>query len=106
MEDISRLYWLPILMTPKTKANFTKWAIAYKAKNFQRSPDEILTQSQQLAIAIYKEIPADGSFIKAEAICTKLNRKPSQVTEILGLIKESWDLKSSKNNKEGGYTRL
>lgn len=90
-------------MTPATKANFTKWAIAYKAKNFERSPDEILTQSQQLAIAIYDKIPADGSFIKADAICTKLKRKPSQITEILGLIKDPWHLKSSKNNEHGGY---
>lgn len=94
-------------MTPKTKANFTKWAIAYWKKNpdLLRPPDEILTQGQQLAIAIYSEIPADGSFIKAEEICTKLNRKPSQIKEILGLIKDPWDLKSSKNNEHGGYTR-
>ena len=92
-------------MTPATKANFTKWAIAYKAKNFERSPDEILTQSQQLAIAIYDKIPADGSFIKAEEICTKLNRKSSQVTEILGLIKDPWDLKRSRSRTIGGYAR-
>jgi hypothetical protein len=92
-------------MTPKTKSNFTKWAIAYKAKNFQGSPDEILTQSQQLAIAIYNEIPADGKFIKASAIAKNLNRKSRQVNEILGLIKEPWDLKSSTNNQNGGYGR-
>lgn len=94
-------------MTPKTKSNFTKWAIAYwkKNPNLLRSPDVILTQSQQLAIAIYNEIPADGKFIKASAIAENLNRKPSQVTEILGLIKGSWHLKSSKNNEHGGYAR-
>jgi predicted transcriptional regulator len=92
-------------MTPTTKANFIKWAIAYKAKNFQRSPDEVLTQSQQLAIAIYDEIPTDGKFIKASEIAEILNRKSRQVNEILGLIKEPWDLKSSTNNQNGGYTR-
>lgn len=94
-------------MTPATKANFTKWAIAYwkKNPNLLRSPDEILTQSQQLAIAIYNEIPADGSFIKASAIAKNLNRKPRQINEILGLIKDPWDLKSSKNNEHGGYMR-
>lgn len=63
-------------------------------------------QGQQLAIAIYKEIPANGSFVKAEAIAAELKRKTRQVEEIFGLIKEPWDLKSSKNNKEGGYARL
>jgi hypothetical protein len=92
-------------MTPATRTNFIEWAIAYKAKNFQRSPDEILTQSQQLAIAIYNEIPADGKFIKASAIAKNLKRKSRQVNEILGLIKDPWGLKSSTNNKEGGYTR-
>lgn len=94
-------------MTPQTKARFVQWAIAYWKKNpkLLKPPDEILTQSQQLAIAIYHAIPADGSFIKAEAIATKLKRKTRQVEEILGLIKEPWNLKSSKNNKEGGYRR-
>jgi hypothetical protein len=92
-------------MTPATRANFIKWAIAYKANNFQRLPDEILTQSQQLAIAIYNEIPADGKFIKASAIAKNLKRKSIQVNEILGLIKEPWDLKSSTSNQNGGYTK-
>jgi hypothetical protein len=92
-------------MTPATRANFIKWAIAYKAKSFQRSPDEILTQSQQLAIAIYSEIPADGSFIKASAIAKNLKRESRQVNEILGLIKEPWGLKSSTSNQNGGYGR-
>ena len=92
-------------MTPATKANLTKWAIAYKAKNFERSPDEILTQSQQLAIAIYNEIPTDGSFAKASAIAKNLKRKSRQVNEILGLIKAPWNLKSSTDNKNGGYAR-
>ena len=92
-------------MTPETKANFKAWAIAYKSTNFQRSSDEILTQSQQLAIAIYKELPADGVFLKASAIAKKLNRKPRQIAEILELVREPWNLKSSKNNKEGGYAK-
>lgn len=94
-------------MTPQTKARFKEWAIAYwkQNPNLLKPPDEILTQSQQLAIAIYNEIPVDGGFIKADAIATKLNRKPSQVTEILGLIKDPWHLKSNKSRVTGGYAR-
>ena len=92
-------------MTPETKKKFVEWAIAYKAKNFQRSPDEILTQSQQLAIAIYGKMSADGSFIKASAIAKNLKRETRQVNEILGLIKDPWNLRTSKNNTTGGYGR-
>jgi len=94
-------------MTPETRARFKEWAIAYWKKNpkLLKPPDDFLTQGQQLAIAIYHAIPADGKFIKADAIATKLKRKTRQIEEILGLIKEPWHLKSSKNNKEGGYTR-
>jgi|GEM_PF-4982607 len=89
-------------MTPATKRRLIEWAIATNPKQ----PSEgILTQSQQLAIAIYKEIPIDGSFIKADAIAVKLGRSPNQVREILGLIRSLWNLKTSKNNTTGGYGR-
>ena len=89
-------------MTPATKKKFLLWAIATNPK---QPPEGILTQSQQLAIAIYREIPADGSFIKANAIAIKLKRSPNQVKEILGLIRSPWNLKTNKNNTTGGYGR-
>ena len=89
-------------MTPATKRRLIEWAIATNPK---QPPEEILTQSQQLAIAIYKEIPADGNFIKANAIAIKLKRSPNQVKEILGLIRSPWNLTTSKNNTTGGYGR-
>ena len=89
-------------MTPATKRRLIEWAIATNPK---QPPEEILTQSQQLAIAIYKEIPADGSFIKASAIAIKIKRKSNQIKEILGLIREPWNLKTNKSRITGGYGR-
>lgn len=87
-------------MTPETKNNLVEWAIAFDPT---QPTDEILPQSQQLAIAIYKELPADGSYIKANKIATNLKRKSNQIKEILGLIREPWKLKTNRSRITGGY---